>query len=246
MQEQASVRSTPFKLAKESIPNKNYNNVLMINNIDNMYDRNGLDMTFINDRNEPLIEDDEIQYMPYGVYTGDSSFYGDLCCYSESLCEEQSIQMIDFRFNTAQRELTNSFSTHTLFDAITYDEIGSDDFDDNDFKERTYKFPQAASRREGYYYKPHYQIPIKTYDKNITTIAEDSLNAILESLKLLKIGGVCCVVVYPGHPEGARESELLEAELRKLDQKKFNCLKYDFINWKNKPAYLIAIEKIKE
>lgn len=159
-----------FKLAKESIPNKNYNNVLMINNIDNMYDRNGLDMTFINDRNEPLIEDDEIQYMPYGVYTGDSSFYGDLCCYSESLCEEQSIQMIDFRFNTAQRELTNSFSTHTLFDAITYDEIGSDDFDDNDFKERTYKFPQAASRREGYYYKPHYQIPIKTYDKNITTI----------------------------------------------------------------------------
>ena len=83
-------------------------------------------------------------------------------------------------------------------------------------------------------------------DKNITTIAEDSLNAILESLKLLKIGGVCCVVVYPGHPEGARESELLEVELRKLDQKNFNCLKYDFINWKNKPAYLIAIEKIKE
>jgi hypothetical protein len=83
-------------------------------------------------------------------------------------------------------------------------------------------------------------------DKNITTIAEDSLKAILESLELLKIGGVCCVVVYPGHPEGARESELLEVELRKLDQKKFNCLKYDFINWKNKPAYLIAIEKIKE
>lgn len=82
-------------------------------------------------------------------------------------------------------------------------------------------------------------------DKTITTKAEDSLKAILDSLTLLKIGGVCCVVIYPGHPEGAKESELLDTELRKLDQKKYDCLKYDFINWKNKPAYLIAIRRLK-
>ena len=160
-----------FKLSKESIFNKNYNNVLMINNIDNMYDRNGLNMTFINDGSgRTYIEDDEIQYMPYSGYDGDLSFYGDLCCYSESMCEEQSIQMVDFRFNTAQRELTNNYAASDLIDAISYDEIGSDDFDDNGFKGRTYTFPNSASRREGYYYKPHYQIPIKSYDNNITTI----------------------------------------------------------------------------
>lgn len=82
-------------------------------------------------------------------------------------------------------------------------------------------------------------------DKTITTTSKTSLKAILESLTLLKIGGVCCVVIYPGHPEGARESELLDIELRKLDQKKYDCLKYEFINWKNKPAYLIAIKRLK-
>lgn len=163
--------SCAFKLSKESIFNKNYNNVLMINNIDNMYDRNGLNMTFINDgTGRTYIEDDEIQYMPYSGYDGDLSFYGDLCCYSESMCEEQSIQMVDFRFNTAQRELTNNYAASEFIDAISYDEIGSDDFDDNGFKGRTYTFPNSANRREGYYYKPHYQIPIKSYDNNITTI----------------------------------------------------------------------------
>lgn len=82
-------------------------------------------------------------------------------------------------------------------------------------------------------------------DKSITTIAEESLKAIMESLDLLKIGGVCCVVIYPGHSEGQRESMVIEEALRQLDQKKYDCLKYEFINWKNKPAYLIAIKRLK-
>ena len=82
-------------------------------------------------------------------------------------------------------------------------------------------------------------------DKTVTTKTETSLKAINESLTLLKIGGVCCVVIYPGHPEGAKESETLNIELSKLDQKKYDCLKYEFINWKNKPAYLIAIKRLK-
>lgn len=82
-------------------------------------------------------------------------------------------------------------------------------------------------------------------DKTITTIAEESLKAIMNCLDLLKIGGVCCVVVYPGHAEGQRESVVIETALRGIDQKKYDCLKYEFINWKNKPAYLMAIRRLK-
>ena len=159
-----------FKLSRESIPNKDYNNVLMINNIDNTYSRNGLDMTYINDGDRGDVEDDEIQYEPYGNYSGDCNFYGDLCCYSTVLQDEQSIQMVDFRFNTAQRELTNAYKAMDYFGAITYDEIISDDYDDNGFKVKTYTIPHAVNRREGYYYQPHYKIPIKSFDNTLTTV----------------------------------------------------------------------------
>lgn len=160
-----------FKLSEESISNLDYNNVLMINNIDNTFDRNGLDITYINDGERNGIDDDEIQYEPYKEYSGDSSFYGDLCCYSEPLCDEQSIQMIDFRFNTAQRELTNNFESYLNFsEGIVHDEIISDDYDDNGFKVKMNTISNAVNRREGYYYKPHYKIPIKSFDNLLTTI----------------------------------------------------------------------------
>lgn len=163
--------SCAFKLTEESYYNKDYNNVLLINNVDNTIDRNGLDMTILNEGNRNDIDDDEIQYEPYNNYSGDSSFYGDLCCYSDDMCEEQSIQMVDFRFNTAQRELTNSnYTAYNFMSSISYDEIISDDYDDNGFKERTYTITDAVTRREGYYYKPHYKISIKSYDNELTTI----------------------------------------------------------------------------
>ena len=86
-------------------------------------------------QNNPLYEKDENGYELTEEderYSGDSSFYGDLCCYSEPLCDEQSIQMIDFRFNTAQRELSNNFTAYSAFtEGIIHDEITSDDYDDN-------------------------------------------------------------------------------------------------------------------
>lgn len=170
--------SCAFKLSEASIPNIEYNNVTLINNIDNTIDRNGMDMTLINNRDvvvkakaiTAFIEDDEIQYRSYKDYSGDSSFYGDLCCYSEALCDEQSIQMIDFRFNTAQRELTNSFAASKFLNTLYYDEIISDDYDDNGFKVKENKIENVAIRKEGYYYQPHYQIPIKSFDSELTTI----------------------------------------------------------------------------
>ena len=175
-----------FKLSNESIPNNEHKNVLLINNVDNLYHKQGLDITQINDRNSTYIEDDEIQYEPYSGYNGDYSFYGDLCCYSEEMCEEQSIQMVDFRFNTAQRELTNSYDAFNFINDITYDEISSDDYDDNGFKEKTEKFNNSAIRKEGYYYKPHYKITIKTYDNELTTVYPSFLD--LKSINSISDG----------------------------------------------------------
>ena len=161
-----------FKLSEESYPNDEYNNVLLINNVDNTFSKNGLDITYINDSRSNVIDNDEIQYMPYDTYKGDVNFYGDLCCYSDMLCEEQSIQIVDFRFNTAQRELTNNFSSREKFNdgKLVYDEIMSDDFDENDFIEGVHYFQNSLLRKEGYYYQPHYKIPIKTYSDKLTTI----------------------------------------------------------------------------
>lgn len=98
-----------------------------------------------------------------GQYEGDKHFYGDLCCYATSLLEEQSIQMIDFRFNTYQREYPALISNK-----IFYDEIDSDDYDKDGFSGTTYEIINGE-RLEGYCYTPHYKIPIHTYSDKIKT-----------------------------------------------------------------------------
>ena len=163
-----------FKLFDGSIYNKNYENVTVINNLDGL--RTGLTMETINERGQlaDKFEDDEIQYMPYEIngitYSGDSSFYGDLCCYSSVLQDEMQIQYADFRFNTAQRELKNGDVAYNFMKDITYDEIIGDDLDESEFTIKTDTFINAVSRKEGYYYQPHYKIRIKSFDVSLTTI----------------------------------------------------------------------------
>ena len=159
-----------FKLHNIASEHDEHKNVMMINNFDGFYNRHGLDIGIINEGERNYIDDDEIQYEKYGDYLGDFNFYGDLCCYYENLCEEQSIQMVDFRFNTMQRELNDSYNAYMFFNDITYDEIGGDDYDYSGFiMKDNNKFTNAVNRKEGYYYKPHYKINIKTYDKDLTT-----------------------------------------------------------------------------
>ena len=164
--------SCAFKLSDESTPNKNYNSITLINNINKENDKNGLNINKINNRNNiNFIEQDEIQYMNYKDYDGDKHFYGDLCCYSNSLCEESSIQMVNFRFNTAQRELTSvNYTSYDKIKDLYYDEIASDDYDEKGFISKEYKIEDAIQRKEGYYYIPHYKIPIKSYDNDLTTV----------------------------------------------------------------------------
>lgn len=83
-------------------------------------------------------------------------------------------------------------------------------------------------------------------NKNITTKVSSTLIALNKSLSLLKKGGICILVIYPGHQEGLKESVEILRFTASLSQKEYQVLRYEFFNQKNNPPYLIAIQKLKE
>jgi hypothetical protein len=106
-----------------------------------------------------MISDNEVSYKH------DKFFYGDLCCYDYYNAIESAIDPIMHRFNTAQRESVESQS-NMYFKTYKYDEINRDDFDtDSKFILDTFSKQLCNSKAEGYYYIPHYKIPIKSFGK---------------------------------------------------------------------------------
>lgn len=121
-------------------------------------------------------------------YDTDKHFYGDLCYYDSYNAMEKHISYVMHRFNTAQRESVLSESSKDkeeddaensripYFKHYVYDEIEFDDYDSSE----EYEISAIASayecdnKEEGYYYNPHYEIPIKTFDK-LQTIMPDLL-----------------------------------------------------------------------
>lgn len=79
-------------------------------------------------------------------------------------------------------------------------------------------------------------------DKTVTTQTQTTLQALEAALAALSETGILILVLYPGHPEGKRESEAVEAFCRALSGSNYNVIKYDFINKQN-PPYLLAVEK---
>ncbi|SEO72591.1 Putative rRNA methylase [Amphibacillus marinus] len=80
-------------------------------------------------------------------------------------------------------------------------------------------------------------------NKSVITKPEYTLEAINKMLALLKVGGVIVCVVYYGHPGGQEEKDALINKLGQLNQKKYQVLQYGFINQRNHPPFIIAIEK---
>lgn len=80
-------------------------------------------------------------------------------------------------------------------------------------------------------------------DKQITTTAETSVASIKQLLPLLATNGLLIIVIYHGHPAGKIEKTALEQFAKELPQKSYHVLKYDYINQKNNPPYILAIEK---
>ncbi|KHE72048.1 class I SAM-dependent methyltransferase [Halobacillus sp. BBL2006] len=80
-------------------------------------------------------------------------------------------------------------------------------------------------------------------DKQVVTTPDETITSVDKLLTLLKQGGLIVLVVYHGHPGGKEEKAALMEYVTSLDQKNFRVLQYGFINQKNSPPFIIAIEK---
>lgn len=80
-------------------------------------------------------------------------------------------------------------------------------------------------------------------DKSIVTIPQTTLVALDASLKVLKKNGLLLIMVYHGHPGGKEEKSAVLDFACALPQTQFNVLHYGFMNQKNDPPFLLAIEK---
>ncbi|AXI09817.1 16S rRNA (cytosine(1402)-N(4))-methyltransferase [Oceanobacillus zhaokaii] len=80
-------------------------------------------------------------------------------------------------------------------------------------------------------------------DKKIITKPDSTITAIDTILKHLRRDGLIVIVVYHGHEGGKEEKEAILKHLFHLDQKKYSVLRYGFINQKNDPPFILAIQK---
>lgn len=67
-------------------------------------------------------------------------------------------------------------------------------------------------------------------DKSITTTAEETLFALERALDILAVNGLLTITMYPGHPQGAYEQEMILAWAKQLDKSKFHCVFAGMIN----------------
>lgn len=82
-------------------------------------------------------------------------------------------------------------------------------------------------------------------DHSIVTKANTTVQAIEKLLKLLKVGGMLVLVIYHGHEGGKEERDEVIRFVSSLPQKYVHVLRYEFINQKNDPPFIIALEKVK-
>jgi tRNA A58 N-methylase Trm61 len=80
-------------------------------------------------------------------------------------------------------------------------------------------------------------------DKSIVTVPDFTIQAIHHLAQYLKKDGLITLVVYPGHDEGKNEKNALLEEVKTWDQETYQVLQYGYINQRNSPPFLIAIQK---
>ena len=80
-------------------------------------------------------------------------------------------------------------------------------------------------------------------DKNIRTRSDSTLVSLKKSLELLNKNGIILITSYVGHEGGMDEKDTIENLLEGLNQRRYNVIKYDFINQRNYPPIIYGIEK---
>jgi hypothetical protein len=151
-----------YMLSEASREDNKYCDVLFMTNInsaDGRMNLSGMNITEINSgKTAENDSDDEINF------NLNSHFYGDLCEFCVGSYTERSLQEIYHRFNTAQRELISDDTAHSgITEQCKYHEIISDDFDSDGFAIREYSLSGSVASAEGYIYKPHNRIELRTF-----------------------------------------------------------------------------------
>ena len=82
-------------------------------------------------------------------------------------------------------------------------------------------------------------------DKQIVTVAETTIIAVEAILTHLKPAGIVCIILYTGHEGGKLEAKAIHEWTAQLDQEQYTAVTYQFINQKNNPPHLLAIERKK-
>ena len=80
-------------------------------------------------------------------------------------------------------------------------------------------------------------------DRDVITRVGTTLRAAEAALEMLAPGGIMTVALYTGHPGGREEAEAMAGFCRGLDQDRFHALRYGFLNLRNDPPHVIAVEK---
>jgi predicted methyltransferase len=80
-------------------------------------------------------------------------------------------------------------------------------------------------------------------DKKVITQSDSTITAVNSILYHLNKDGLVVIVVYHGHEGGETEKKAVLKHMMNLDQKKYNVLKYGFINQKNDPPFILAVQK---
>lgn len=80
-------------------------------------------------------------------------------------------------------------------------------------------------------------------DHRVITSPASTVAALDAALTALRPGGVLTAVVYPGHEGGAAEAAAVDGWAAALPQERFQALRYQFLNQRNRPPYVVAVAK---
>lgn len=80
-------------------------------------------------------------------------------------------------------------------------------------------------------------------DKSITTNSDSTLKAVRSALDLLDTGGLVCITMYSGHPEGAEEKQALLHFAEELDSHDYHVSYISMINQPNDPPEILLISR---
>ena len=83
-------------------------------------------------------------------------------------------------------------------------------------------------------------------DLSVITKAESTIAAIHKLLGLLRKDGIITISVYDGHEGGKEERDALLAYVGKLHQGDVHVARYEIVNQRNNPPFLLAIEKLRD